>query len=877
MFQQNDLVLHEKYGQGAVLLSEGNTTIVRFSHGIEQVYSKELSALTSVEEAITKNKFSPSLDVLSRVQADIITGLNNAWGVFTKSRISLLPHQLWVCNRAQRTWPIRLLIADDVGMGKTIEAGLILWPLIASRKVQRLLILCPAKLVEQWQFRLKKMFDIRAATYHSDLDSARTDFWGIHNSVIASLPTLRTDSKGRHERILDAPVWDMVIIDEAHHLNVNEGTGKTLGYQLIEKLNNAGKITSCILFTATPHRGKNYGFWSLMSLLNPQAFGPQKNEQQMLKALPNYLIRNSKQKATDMKGNLLFKPVIQHPEIFTYSPMEEAFYELMSEFIVSGKAYATSLSQTERGQVILVLIALQKLASSSISAVASALRTRLKRLDEQAQKSKKELEYFEVIEDDEGDESHQALRNWIRKEKQAHLILMENEGKHLQELIEAADLVTEETRINKIIKVIKQRFPNESVLLFTEYKKTQALVISALMAEFGENSVGFMNGDNRLEGIRLPGDRITYMTGRREDMCDAFNSGRIRFLVSTEAGGEGIDLQERCSALIHVDLPWNPMRLHQRVGRLNRYGQKQTVQVVSLRNPETIEAMIWEKLEQKINSIMRALGSAMDEPEDLMQLVLGMNDRTFYDEIFSEGSNVKREKLDAWFDSATGTLGGEGALDTVHKLFGQAASFDLSDLKEVPPVDLADLAPFFQNMLTLNKRRPRIEGLSFSFKTPDEWLTSYAIRRNYENLFFDRNAPVDADLVGVGHPLLEKAIHQAERLNGTVCQVKNLETPVLVLRLSSKLTDVSIQSQKTIVAISGKAEELKLLREWELLKLLNECHPSSELKTQEDLSDSGSSWYQTAIDSLNILLENSNFYLSSKDIQEIALFLPKKY
>lgn len=82
---------------------------------------------------------------------------------------------------------------------------------------------------------------------------------------------------------------------------------------------------------------------------------------------------------------------------------------------------------------------------------------------------------------------------------------------------------------------------------------------------------------------------------------------------------KGIDLQERCSALIHVDLPWNPMRLHQRVGRLNRYGQQRPVEVVSLRNPDTVEAMIWQKLEQKLNSIMRALGSAMDEPEDLMQ------------------------------------------------------------------------------------------------------------------------------------------------------------------------------------------------------------------------------------------------------------------
>ena len=155
-------------------------------------------------------------------------------------------------------------------MGKTIEAGLLLWPLLANRKVQRVLILSPAKLVSQWQMRLKRMFDIRAATYHSDLDTDRTDFWGIHQIVVASLPTLRADRNGRHERLLDAPGWDMVLVDEAHHLYADEETGKTLGFELVERLNMAGKIASCVLFTGTPHRGKSFGFWSLMSLLDAE-------------------------------------------------------------------------------------------------------------------------------------------------------------------------------------------------------------------------------------------------------------------------------------------------------------------------------------------------------------------------------------------------------------------------------------------------------------------------------------------------------------------------------------------------------------------------------------------------------------------------------
>jgi ERCC4-related helicase len=867
------LVLHGKHGQGTVLLIEGDTTVVRFGHGIEQVLSADLESVVSVAEAVSSGQLAPSIDVAARVQGDVIASVNDAWGVFTRSRISLLPHQLWVCHRALRGWPIRLLIADDVGMGKTIEAGLLLWPLLANRKVQRVLVLCPAKLVGQWQIRLKRMFDIRAATYHSDLDTERTDFWGIHQIVVASLPTLRADRNGRHDRLLDAPGWDMVVIDEAHHLYADEETGKTLGFELVERLNKAGKIVSCVLFTGTPHRGKNYGFWALMSLLNSEVFSPRMNEGAMLNALPRYLIRNAKQKATDMKGQLLFKPVVQHPETFSYSPAEESFYRLLSEFILAGKAYATSLSRTEGGQVMLVLIALQKLASSSVSAVAAALRTRVRRLGAEAAKSRTELD---ALGTDEGSDADQALQRWLREEKRAQLRLMEDEGRYLADLLAAASQVTSETRVSRIMEVIKTRFPGQPVLLFTEYKRTQALVVSALMAEFGQGSVGFMNGDDRLEEVRLPDGRVTQMAGRREDMCDSFNAGRIRFLVSTEAGGEGIDLQERCSALIHVDLPWNPMRLHQRTGRLNRYGQQRAVQVVSLRNPDTVEGMIWLKLEQKLNSIMRALGSAMDEPEDLMQLVLGMTSESLFDELFAEAGSVAKEKLATWFDTKTGTLGGESAIKTVRDLIGHAESFDLSDLKDVPPVDLPDLMPYFQNVLALNRRRPKVEGHALSFKTPEDWLTTHALRKSYENLVFDRGAPNSADLMGVGHPLLEKALHQSARLQGTVCVVDGMPAPLMVFDVSSRVTDVSQSTRRVIVGVTGVAGEFTLLRDWEVLRLLNRCALRSEPFAGPVDADAVTRWRAAATQAFDPLLDSLDLQFGSRVVKESALIWPDR-
>jgi superfamily II DNA or RNA helicase len=830
-FEAGMTVMHMQHGQGSVLMIDRETAVVRFAHGIEQVFSRELTSVVSATEAAISGVIASSQEVVLKVQAEVIASVNDAWGVFTRSRISLLPHQLWVCHRALRRWPIRLLIADDVGMGKTIEAGLLLWPLLASRRVQRVLILAPAKLVEQWQQRLKSMFDIRAAIYHPDLDNPRTDFWGTHPVVVASLPTLRANNQGRRERLLDAPAWDMLIVDEAHHLNVEEGATRTLGFDLVEKLQSAGKIESCVLFSGTPHRGKNFGFWSLMSLVDREVFSPKFNEARMLNELPRFLIRNAKQKATDMKGERLFQPIRQFPETFTYTPAEEAFYRLMSEFIVAGKAYASSLDRTEGGQVMLVLIALQKLASSSVAAVLAALKTRCARLGLQAKLSREELD----IPFDEGDDEEQsALDAWVRDAARMKLQLMEDEARYLGDLISAGEKVTEETRVQRVIDVIETRFPNEPVLMFTEYKRTQALVVAGLMARFGADSVGFMNGDNRLDDVIHPDGRVQPLSSRREDTCDAFNTGRIRFLVSTEAGGEGIDLQQRCSALIHVDLPWNPMRLHQRVGRLNRYGQKRAVSVVSLRNPGTVESMIWDKLETKLASIMRAMGSAMDEPEDLLQLVLGMSGEGIFNQLFGGAAGMSRERLDQWFDQVTGTLGGDSALRTVQDLVGRAASFDLSQLKDVPPVDLPDLLPFVRGLLVLNNRRHTVEGLSLSFKTPEEWLTSHAIRRNYVNLSFDRKAPPgQSDLMGVGHPLMEMALQQASRLPGTFCVLDGLADPMLVIAVSNRVTDKLSASRRLIFGISGGTAAMTLKKDWEVLDALNRSIPRAEAATLE--------------------------------------------
>ena len=165
-FNRGSAVRHPRFGRGQVVVDQSDSVVVRFEHGIEECLATDLELIDSLSERIAAKRLDPALHVVTRVLGECIRSVNDAWGVFSRSRIALLPHQLWVCKRVLESWPTRWLVADDVGLGKTIEAGLILTPLLSSGRVRRLLILAPASLVEQWQVRLREMFDIRILDLH---------------------------------------------------------------------------------------------------------------------------------------------------------------------------------------------------------------------------------------------------------------------------------------------------------------------------------------------------------------------------------------------------------------------------------------------------------------------------------------------------------------------------------------------------------------------------------------------------------------------------------------------------------------------------------------------------------------------------------------
>ncbi len=352
--------------------------------------------------------------------------------------------------------------------------------------------------------------------------------------------------------------------------------------------------------------------------------------------------------------------------------------------------------------------------------------------------------------------------------------------------------------------------------------------MSALMERYEPESIAFINGDHVAAEVRFPDGATRNLSERREDAAQRFKVGSARFLISTEAGGEGIDLQDSCHTLIHVDLPWNPMRMHQRVGRLNRYGQTRQVEVLTFRNPATVESRIWDKLNEKLERISRALGQVMDEPEDMLELVLGMTSPAMFRDLFTRARIVPTESLSNWFDQETAQFGGKDIISIVQELVGNASKFDFQQVSgQLPQVDLPALKPFLETALALNGRRFREDPDGFSFLTPDCWKVEPLIRNEYLNMTLNRRAggsDLHKRLMGVGTKVIDLALKQACGRSASVASIppEILQYPLAVFRLRDRVTGGGMTVRSILVGVELRAPEPDLLYDWQILVRLNE-------------------------------------------------------
>jgi hypothetical protein len=299
------------------------------------------------------------------------------------------------------------------------------------------------------------------------------------------------------------------------------------------------------------------------------------------------------------------------------------------------------------------------------------------------------------------------------------------------------------------------------------------------------------------------------------------------------------------------------MRLHQRVGRLNRYGQTRQVQVVTLRNPATVESRIWDKLNNKIQNIMLALGHAMDEPEDLMQLVLGMTAPSLFLNLFAEATEVPASKLSSWFDQKTARFGGKDVIDTVKEMVGHCAKFGFQEVADqLPHLDLPDLKPFFLQMLRHNRRQVRETDAGLSFKTPEAWRQEPGVFPSYEDMIFNRleRSPDAAKrILGVGHKLIDLSLKQAKILTASsACfPQQQLQKPLILFRVADQVTGEPRSVRRLLLGVEvsfGEARDFRLLRDSEVLATLNRLSLLS-LKTKASYHPEADA--QTVVSTLN--------------------------
>ncbi len=528
----------------------------------------------------------------------------------------------------------------------------------------------------------------------------------------------------------------------------------------------------------------------------------------------------------DLDGKRLFWEPLVRAETYRSTPAEEHFYHTLSEFIVTGKAYAGTLDRSAGEAVVPVPVTMQKLASSSVAAVRRALHRRLEgtargreRLAGLGREVARHREYQGDGDDDAASELEERLA-----EASARLSLTADEEPRLRELVAAADAVGAETKVEAILGLLRGPFAGRTVLLFTEYKATQSMLLSRLHAEFGPESAASINGDGRADGVTDAAGTARGLHQTRAAAADRFNAGAVRIPVSTEASGEGVDLQRHRFSLVHVDLPWNPMRMQQRVGRLDRYGQTRRVEIDTARNPDAVEARIWDKLNAKIAAITRALGPVMARPEDLLQSVKGTASPELFRGAFAESGGVPAEDLTGWFDTRTAQFGGRDALAAVRAPVGNAARFDFREASaQIPRLDLPDLKPFFELMLHVNRRRVAGGAGGLEFQTPEGWRGAVGVRPADSGMAFDRAGADPDPTLGVGHKVVDAAVAQARGLTAVAAGVPDdlLPAPLAVFRVTDRVTTGAGVVRAVTVGVSGASGDFTLVRDWELVRDLN--------------------------------------------------------
>ncbi|MGI6353982.1 MAG: DEAD/DEAH box helicase [Lentisphaeria bacterium] len=568
-----------------------------------------------------------------------------------ESNVIPLPHQIHALSRAISGDRVRYLLADEVGLGKTIEAGLVMRELKLRGLVRRILVVSPKGIATQWVAEMQTHFnepfqlvlgdDIGTLQRLSPFQSSelrvpgsgfstqnqepgtsnwRSNPWSLFDQVIVSLDSVKPMDKRRGwtaERVAEynrsrfedliTAGWDLVVVDEAHRLGGS--TDQVARYKLGKGLAEAAPYV--LLLSATPHQGKTDAFHRLMNLLDDDAF-PDMDSVSRDRVAP-YVIRTEKRKAIDADGKPLFKPRRTQMAPVAWESrhhLQQLLYEAVTDYVREG--YNQALREKKR-HIGFLMILMQRLVVSSTRAIRTTLERRLAALKDGEQQAS--LRLAELENGTEGSESSddemaelydmdgQELLDDLLK---SHVSALQSEGSHVETLLNAAvrcEQAGPDAKAEALIEWIyelqaEENEPDLKVLIFTEFVPTQQMLKEFLEAR--GISVVTLNGSMDME--------------ERKQAQDAFRKSH-RVLVSTDAGGEGLNLQF-AHVIINYDIPWNPMRLEQRIGRVDRIGQPKKVRAINFVFEDSVEFRVREVLEQKLAVIFDEFG--IDKTGDVL-------------------------------------------------------------------------------------------------------------------------------------------------------------------------------------------------------------------------------------------------------------------
>ncbi|MPZ22056.1 MAG: DUF3883 domain-containing protein [Dehalococcoidia bacterium] len=532
------------------------------------------------------------------------------------SQVDPLPHQIEAVYKHILPLPrIRFLLADDPGAGKTIMAGLLMRELMQRHDVKRVLVLCPKGVTDQWRREMWDRFKERFTLLTGE--TVRSAFgqnvWVEHDLVVASID-LATEE--HIQPGLEQAEWDLVIFDEAHKLSAyryGRKIEKTRRYQLAEKL--GPKTRHLLLMTATPHKGDPENFRLLLSLLDEQVFASQEGAQRAIEGDDSpYFLRRMKETMRDWDGKPLFLDRRVSTPRYQLAPHELALYEDVTSYVQREWGKAERAEARVQRNVGLALTILQRRLTSSLYAVTRSLERRRDRLTEALKEIGKgsrtsglpgqdPADYDEDYDDSEQAEEMVAGASAARtpEELRAEIGELERLIAHARSAMSGGP----ERKVEELQRLIGEETvakSDEKILIFTEHKDTLDYLARKLR-EWGLSST-------QIHGGMSLQDRVAAEKEFR---------GSKQFLVATDAAGEGINLQF-CRVMVNWDLPWNPNRLEQRMGRIHRYGQQYDVQIVNLVAENTREGSVLARLMEKLDRMRRALGH--DQVFDVIQDVL---------------------------------------------------------------------------------------------------------------------------------------------------------------------------------------------------------------------------------------------------------------